>query len=137
MDMNKPTATTTATVLGISDEVTACDCCGRSDLKKTVALSFNGAAAVYYGTTCAALALGRKPVEIKADARAADKARRQAEEWARYQDHAAKTALWQSFLNERAPGIVDFDGKPNTFRQIERLGGYAAARAAYEAASWT
>ena len=122
-----------ATVLGNSDDVTACDCCGRADLKKTVALSFDGGAAVYYGTTCAALALGRKPVEIKADARAADKARRQAEEWARYQDHAAKTALWQSFLNERAPGIVDFDGKPNTFRQIEHLGGYAAARAAYEA----
>lgn len=42
-----------ATILGISEEVTTCECCGRSNLKRTVALKIDDAV-VYYGCDCAA-----------------------------------------------------------------------------------
>ena len=42
------------TVLGITDERTSCDCCGKVDLKKVVALNDNETGEiVYFGTTCA------------------------------------------------------------------------------------
>lgn len=39
-------------ILGITDEITACDHCGRSDLKRTVVLQFTDDIR-HYGTTCA------------------------------------------------------------------------------------
>ena len=45
--------------LGTVDDINTCDCCGRSGLKKTVALDFDGAVQ-HYGTTCAGRALGFK-----------------------------------------------------------------------------
>jgi hypothetical protein len=44
-------------LLGIVDHVNDCDCCGKTGLVKTVALESNGET-VYYGTTCASIALG-------------------------------------------------------------------------------
>lgn len=44
---------TTVKVLGITDERTTCDCCGKSNLKRTVALELENGQTVYYGTTCA------------------------------------------------------------------------------------
>lgn len=47
-------------VLGITDERTDCECCGKSGLKKTVALDFDGLVR-YFGVDCAGLAVhGRK-----------------------------------------------------------------------------
>ena len=47
-------------ILGLSDEVTTCDCCGRGGLKRTIRLGFDDGEEVFYGTTCAsrAFALG-------------------------------------------------------------------------------
>ncbi len=43
---------------GISDEVTTCECCGRTNLRRTVALSLDGESdPVYFGRDCAARAL--------------------------------------------------------------------------------
>ena len=48
------------TLLGIVDDVTTCDCCGKKNLKRTVALDKDGDV-FHYGTTCAAHALtGRR-----------------------------------------------------------------------------
>ena len=44
---------TTIKVLGITDERTTCDCCGKSNLKRTVALELENGTISYYGTTCA------------------------------------------------------------------------------------
>jgi hypothetical protein len=44
-------------ILGVDDSITSCDCCGKSNLKKTVALDAEGEI-VYYGVNCAARALG-------------------------------------------------------------------------------
>lgn len=46
------------TVEGITDERTTCDCCGKSNLKRTVVLRpADGGEHVFYGVTCAAYAL--------------------------------------------------------------------------------
>lgn len=116
-----------ATILGITDDVTVCECCGRDDLKRTVAISFDGAAAVYYGTTCAARSIKTTAADIRASARRAMDAKIAAERAERDAKFRAEDALWQSFLDARSPGR-------DRFSQIESLGGYAAARAAYEAA---
>jgi hypothetical protein len=67
------TTKTTRTViwLGTTDEVTTCDCCRRSDLKKTVALMVNDFP-VYYGSECAAKALGMTSKAVKRETAKAD-----------------------------------------------------------------
>ena len=40
--------------LGVNDDVTTCECCGRSGLKKTVVLDIGDGNLVHYGTQCAA-----------------------------------------------------------------------------------
>lgn len=40
------------TILGYTDEITTCDCCGKVDLKGTYAIDFNGDIS-YYGSICA------------------------------------------------------------------------------------
>jgi ribosome-binding protein aMBF1 (putative translation factor) len=67
----------TFSILGITDERTECECCGKGGLKKTVALDKDGAV-VYFGTECAAKALGRTKLEVEKDIRSA--AKRAAEE---------------------------------------------------------
>jgi hypothetical protein len=48
-------------MLGITDEVTDCDCCGKRGLKCTVALESDQSGIVHYGRDCAGMALfGRK-----------------------------------------------------------------------------
>lgn len=44
-----------AKIIGISEEVTTCECCGRSNLKRTVVLDLDGAVR-YFGCDCAAKA---------------------------------------------------------------------------------
>lgn len=48
-------------ILGICDDHTTCELCGKQDLKCTVALEINGAEPVYYGRDCAGMVvLGKK-----------------------------------------------------------------------------
>jgi hypothetical protein len=46
-------------IMGISDDVTTCECCGRSELRKTVALGDENGGIKYYGCDCAAKAIAR------------------------------------------------------------------------------
>lgn len=51
----KTTTTLAYTVLGYTETVTSCDCCGRADLKGTVALQDNETGEInYYGVVCGA-----------------------------------------------------------------------------------
>ena len=43
--------------IAISDTVTTCDCCGRTNLKKTIVLKDDNGAIRYHGTGCAAKAI--------------------------------------------------------------------------------
>ncbi len=88
---------------------------------------------MWMGTGCAAKACGvgikefRKALKVEQDAH--DTAEAAAKEAA----HRAADDKWQAFLNARAGMILDWSGKPDRFRQIEALGGYPAAKAAYAA----
>ncbi len=52
------TATPTYRLLGISDDVTVCECCGKADLKCTMALASDDGGLVRFGRDCGARALG-------------------------------------------------------------------------------
>jgi len=54
-------------IMGITDEVTACDCCGKTNLKRTVVLD-NGSGIVHFGVDCAAKAMSRKSNVIREQA---------------------------------------------------------------------
>lgn len=72
-----------ARVLGTTGDVTVCDCCGRSDLKKTVVIEIDGEIA-HFGVVCAAHKLRFSALEVNRMARSADdqarKLARQAED---------------------------------------------------------
>ncbi|MFF0795107.1 hypothetical protein [Streptomyces spiralis] len=79
-------------IKGIVDDITECGCCGRRGLKRTVALmpldadgDEDGTAedVVYYGTSCAATALGWTQGKVTDTARAAQAERDQRDNWAR------------------------------------------------------
>lgn len=53
-------------LLGTTEEVTVCDCCGKSNLKKTIAFD-NCGEIIYYGVVCASNETGKKSDEIKVD----------------------------------------------------------------------
>lgn len=110
--------------LGNSDDVTTCECCGRTNLKSTVALSINDAEAVYFGVTCAARALAMDAKLVRKASKAADDAKYRAEHAARQAKAEAEFALWDAFL--KAYGTGDC-----VFTRIQSLGGYPAARALF------
>ena len=56
--------------LGITDEVTACDCCGKADLKCTVAIELDDGQIVHYGRTCASRNTGKPAKQINSEVRA-------------------------------------------------------------------
>jgi hypothetical protein len=68
--------TTTRTnyrIIGATDDVTDCQCCGRAGLKRTIALIVldadgNDDTITYYGTACAARAMGRKTTAVRNEA---------------------------------------------------------------------
>ncbi len=48
-------------ILGISGDVTACDCCGKQDLKRTVCvLDYEEESVKFLGTTCASNAINAR-----------------------------------------------------------------------------
>ena len=112
--------------LGNTDDVTTCECCGRKDLKSTVALSINEGDAVYYGIDCAARALARDAKEIRKESRKADRAKERIETTRRNLEEKAKQAPWFTFLAVYGTGS-------DVFRRIESLGGYTKAREAFRA----
>lgn len=114
----------TVTILGTTDAVDSCDCCGRTGLKATVAIRFDDSAEVqHYGRTCAARRVGVPASTIDAGVRSAAAAARAADNAARAERSAAELHEWTTFVHART-GLELIDG-------IAALGGFAAARALY------
>jgi hypothetical protein len=97
-------------ILGINDDVTTCECCGRTNLKKTVVLETDSGEK-HYGTQCAATALmgNRKAGTVKiltTQARAVEYARK----WLAAGRTAEQVAggIWKffGFLTESRNGKV-------------------------------
>jgi hypothetical protein len=53
-------------IIGFTDSVNDCDCCGRSELKGTYCVSIDGNE-FYYGVTCASKHTGLNDKEIKSE----------------------------------------------------------------------
>lgn len=92
-------------VLGTTDDITTCECCGKRGLKLTVALDRDGEV-VHFGRDCAAAALtGRKSAKvgkrIEFLARAANFARR----------NAAALGLDETHRRLTVAGWANFDGR--------------------------
>lgn len=47
-------------VLGFTDEITTCDCCGKRNLKGSFAIETNAGEIVHYGSVCVGRAYGSK-----------------------------------------------------------------------------
>lgn len=81
------------TIKGINDEQTACDCCGRTNLKKTVVLS-NGEQEVRFGSECAARRLSCTKKEVESTVRSLEKAAR---EEAAKADQRRRNEEWEAY----------------------------------------
>lgn len=115
------------TVNGITDERDTCDCCGRTNLKRTVCLHDHLTGEdVFFGTACAAKAKGVTVTEVKADIRAAQAAERAAAQAAFAKAHATRAEAWEAHLRARLG--ADFT---TTSEAIRALGGFKAAKAGF------
>lgn len=117
----------TVRFLGTSDQITACDCCGRENLKSTVKLDV-GNGLTHFGVGCAAKALRMGVAQVKAATKAVDDASAEAARVAADAKHAAFMAEWAAFLDAQVPAfrgrIVD---------QLAAMGGMVKARAMFNA----
>ena len=108
--------------LGTDDSVNSCDCCGRNNLKATVAFETESGDVVHFGVVCAAKASGKSSVSIRAEARVADDAKASAARIESDKKQMERMAKWEAYLIKATGGI--FDGKvPDVFRMIQALGG--------------
>lgn len=109
-------------IKGITDEVTTCDCCGRPGLKKTIILVDDGCVS-YFGSECAARALGRR--------RKADVEKIAAKAQAVVDQKEATRKFYAEFLADDARLKAAFDsavGFVGSFRQfVEKIQADAAA----------
>lgn len=91
-------------VIGTTDEITSCDCCGRRDLRSTVALADTESGdVVHYGVTCAARAMRQDVAQVRRQVSAADTASRLAREAEAMAASVARTRAWEAFLARLAP----------------------------------
>jgi hypothetical protein len=115
--------------LGTDDSVNTCDCCGRANLKSTVALeNLETSEVVHFGVTCAARAVSWGVKKVKIAVRNADLAKAEAKAQAVRAAHQIQMARWTAFLDAQVPAL-----KGDLFRQIQALGGHAVADALYKA----
>jgi hypothetical protein len=124
MDATTETTTIrTVVFLGTTDDVTTCDCCGKKNLKGTVALSINDGDAVFFGCTCAARTLGRSTKEVRVAARTADDLERTVRRMRENRASDRRCEMRDLILDKHAGRIRDWGGRPDTLAQITALGG--------------
>ncbi|MFB7899967.1 hypothetical protein ACFC1B_26990 [Streptomyces xiamenensis] len=97
----------------MTDQITTCELCGRDELRGTVQMleldaDGNAVEDHYYGTGCAAKAAGWTQREVKLRVRAADTARRDAEQAARDAERREKGRRFDAWLLQEF-GTTDRD----------------------------
>ena len=115
--------------LGTSDDVTACDCCGKTRLKSTVAIEDASENVVYYGVTCAAKALRVDVKTVRTGTRDADHAKAEATRANVKVVSDAAAIAWRDGIR-RVFGIEL--GSPAWFDLVSKVG-FANVRAAVQA----
>jgi hypothetical protein len=131
-------------ILGTTDSVSSCDCCGKSNLKQTVAvieLDARGdevtGETLHFGTTCAARASRREVKEVRNEAAAADRAAAGLVAAERSARHDRYMAAWTAHLVARTGGLYFRDGSPRILDMVNAIGGHAAAKVGFVAPDWT
>lgn len=111
--------------LGVTDEVTVCDCCGKKNLKCTVALEMEDGSIVHYGRDCAAAAVfghkSSKNAELIA-ARAVTRSRVEPV------IAAIRAALPQGIEAAKAAGRAVLDARGSIWWERDGKGGYSDMR---------
>lgn len=119
--------------LGTDDSVNVCDCCGRNNLKATVAFETESGDVVNYGVVCAARAMGTDAKTVKVEARKADEAKYEAARKETAKADSDRHERWIAHLVRITGGIKDYSGGFDVFRMIQAAGGYRAASVGFEA----
>jgi hypothetical protein len=129
-----PHATQAWKFLGTDDAVNTCDCCGREDLKSTVALESNADGhQVNFGVTCAARALKWTTQEVKAANRSADDAKAAAERTAKAEAARVAHNAWLAFLMALPVIKRDYTGAIDIASTCAVNGGIAKLRSEFYA----
>lgn len=122
-------------VLGTTEEVDSCDCCGKTNLKSTVELmeldaegNEASSSPVYFGVTCAARAMRREVKEIRREITAAERVKHEARMAAMRAKQDRYMAAWVAHLVARTGGMCRYDGSPDVASMIKSLGGLNMAR---------
>ena len=113
--------------LGTDDSVNVCDCCGRTNLKATVAFETKSGDVVHFGFVCASRAIGKPVPAIRYEAKAADEAKEAARRREAHEADKARTARWEAHLVALTGGIFQYDGRPDVFRMLQAAGGFSKA----------
>lgn len=90
-----------AKALGTDDSITTCDCCGKVNLKFTVAMELDDGQIVHYGQVCAGRNTGKTRPQINAEISAHKQAQRTAAR-AEFSSHPAYTAERAKFAERSA-----------------------------------
>lgn len=133
-------------VLGTTDEITTCDCCGKANLKLTVALESDATGIIHYGRDCAARAIhghnSRRNVNRVMDSAAAavrhnqrvaeGKEARVSTDYNQANKLYARTGrtLAGSYFATRGAFVVRVDGKDTADASHYAAAGYTQATAA-------
>lgn len=98
-------------ILGWTEEVTACDCCGKSGLKGTFGVELDGGEVLNYGSTCVTRNTGIKNPQGAADAYARERlaaALKQARQLPEFHARAARFAQREAMKIEIGRASADF-----------------------------
>lgn len=79
-------------VLGFTDEVTTCDCCGKRNLKGSFAIETDAGDTVFYGSVCVNKVYGKK--------------RGTAIQFEAKQVAAVKSGTWDSVVDRYSRGLI-------------------------------
>lgn len=110
---------------GITDERDSCDCCGKTGLKRTVALTdLDTSEIVYFGTSCAAQSMKIPSADVRKESRKAQDEKDEAARLAKEKANREEFKKWSNFLTAKTGG-------DDVFLMIQSLGGIAKARQLY------
>ena len=122
------TAAKIYTVLGTTDSVTACDCCGRTGLKSTVVLLHIASDAVqHFGAACGAKAAGWATAQL---VKAASMAQAERERATRRRLNELTAATDSRIMAEMTAGRTGDETQPARFAR------WARERATARATAW-
>jgi Cys-tRNA synthase (O-phospho-L-seryl-tRNA:Cys-tRNA synthase) len=107
---------------GITDERDTCDCCGRTNLKRTVVMRHVDTHEFeYFGTTCAAHMLKIPAANVARGAKEAQRAKEDAIRKEKDRIRDEHTKQWFAFLRAETGG-------GEVIHMIEKLGGIVKAK---------